>query len=150
MGPDSGYLFNDFRPRIGWKFSDFRIPALSLLNRICFLGAKFLMTSHQSCWQVMRQRLCQEFVPHFGVQKVAYFVKMTHSYSKPSSYLHDFSNHLWELQYTLLNFAQAVSSWKAGKQRGGIICREIHRSADSRAAESTHQGTGNTNQCLSQ
>ena len=67
----------------------FRIPGVSIPNRICFVGARYLMTSKaagKSCVSsfVSAQRrsfmmapvFAANFGPHFGVQKVAYLLKM--------------------------------------------------------------------------
>ena len=67
----------------------FGILALCLLNRICLVGARYLMTSKavgKSCVSAFVSAQRRPFVrapvfvadlgPHFGVQKVAYLLKM--------------------------------------------------------------------------
>ena len=118
----------------------FRIPALSLLNRICSVGAGYLMTSKaagKSCVSafVSAQRrpfmgapvCCEFWTPFWGSEGSLSSKDDTHSCSKPAtSHLHDFSNHSLELQHTLLKFCASSVKLQSRKTKVSLHMSNIH------------------------
>ena len=118
----------------------FWIPALSVLNRICFVGARCLMTSKAST--VMRQRLCRRteealyggsgfcckfWTPFWGSEGGLSSKDDTHSCSKPvTSHLHDFSNHPVELPHSLLKFCASSVKLQSRKTKVSLHVSNIH------------------------
>ena len=116
----------------------FRIPAPES-DLFCW---RKISHDQQSCWQVMRQLLCQRteevlydgsgfccefWTPFWGSEGGLSSKDDTHSCSKPgSSHLHDFSNHPLELQHTLLKFCTSSVKLQSRKTKVSLHVSNIH------------------------